>query len=522
MRRTALARWKVGTVVGVVLLSNVPTFQPSVQWSPHERVLITDFSVVNAIAASPFSVFAATSNGLLIYDRAARRWLPPVTRLDGYPVSPVQVALADATDDAVWVGTLNGWARYDVRIRQWQGGPLRSGVHDLALDAQDPASGVYLRAGAEWTFLPRGALFPVRSGPLPARVVRPLDAQAALAQAPQVDALRALLLTDDRLRRFSFTAAARSPDQPDLFLGTNGLGVLRVDAFTARWDVLTFGLPAPGAAALAPAPDGVWVGGVPRGSERDGLTWLATELGSTRWLEGTGTLGLGFLEARRLLARSGRLWVVTERGVARVDPRSERAELFPVELAQVLAPAPDGVWIGTRRGLTHMTDSGQVTAFGVSDAIISLLAGGDSLWVGTATGLTLLAPGDAAPRTPAELAAVPGLRAPIVALAQLRDTVVAATPDQLAWRSPAGSWTLLRPHADVGRITTLTADGGGVWVGGERGLAFWRIGAQSFRARRVPTDLPAGVRDVLVSAPYLWVATDLGVVRFLREAAIDR
>ena len=506
----------------VVSLSVLPSFRPSFQLYPHERVVITDFSVINAIAASPFSIFAASSNGLLIYDRAAQRWLPPVTRLDGYPASPVQVALADATDDAVWLGTWDGWARYDLRIRQWQGGPLRSGVHDLALDAQDPASGIYLRSGGGWTFLPRGGLLPVGSRPLPARVVRPLDAQTALAQTPQADALRALILTDTRLRRFGFTTAARSADQPDLFFGTNGLGVVRVDAFTARWDALTFGLPAPGAAALAPAPDGVWAGGVPRGSERDGLSWLATELGSTRWLEGPGTLGLGFREVRRLLARSGQLWVVTERGVARVDPRSERAEIFPVDLAQVLAPAPDGVWIGTRRGLSHMSDSGETTSFGVTDAIISLLAGTDSVWVGTATGLMLLAPGDAAPRTPAELAAVPGLRAPIVALARLRDTIVAATPDQLAWRSPSGSWTLLRPHGDLGRITTLTTDREGVWVGGERGLAFWRVRAQSFRTRRVPADLPAGVRDVLVSAPYLWVATDLGVVRFLREAAIER
>ncbi len=500
-----------------------PTVLPSWQWSPDERVVITDFSFINAVAASPFTLFAATNNGLLIYDRAARRWGVPVTRLDGYPASPVLVALADATDDAVWLGTQDGWARYDARIRQWQSGPFPQGVSDMALDAQDPASGVYLRGVGEWMFLPRGALIATSSRPLPARVVRPLDARAALAQAPQADALRALLLTDARLRTFQFTSAARSPDQGDLFFGTNGLGVIRIDGFAARWDVLTFGLPAQGARALAPAPDGVWIGGVPRGAERDGLSWVATELGSTRWMTGTGTLGLGFREVRRLLARSGYLWAVTERGVARVDPGTERAEIFPVEVAQVLAPAPDGIWVGTRRGLTHVSDSGVVSpSFGASDAVESLLAVGDSLWVGTATGLLLFAPGDHGPRVPPELAAVPGLRAPIVALTRLRDTIVAATPDQLAWRSPSGTWTLLRPGADVGRITALAGDRDGVWVGGDRAVAYWRIGARTFRARRVPTDLPATVRDVLVAAPYLWVATDLGVVRFLREAAIER
>jgi hypothetical protein len=123
---------------------------------------------------------------------------------------------------------------------------------------------------------------------------------------------------------------------------------------------------------------------------------------------------------------------------------------------------------------------------------------------------------------PAALAAAPALRAPIVALARLRDTLVAATADQLAWRAPDGVWTVLRPRADLGRLTTLAADAHGVWIGGAHGLAFWRPAAGTFRALRVPADVPAGVRDILVATPYLWVATDSGVVRFEREAAGGR
>jgi len=44
------------------------------QWRPEDRVLISDFSYVAAVAASPFTLFAATPRGLLLYDRLARRW----------------------------------------------------------------------------------------------------------------------------------------------------------------------------------------------------------------------------------------------------------------------------------------------------------------------------------------------------------------------------------------------------------------------------------------------------------------
>ena len=518
-----LEGWKVGTVFlgGIAFLSNVPTFQPSAQWRPDERVLITDFSTVTALAASPATVFAATSGGLLIYERASRRWGLPVTVLDGYPEDRIGVALADATDDAVWLGTNAGWARYDTRIRQWQSGPVAGGVTDLALDAQDPASGIYLRtATGGWTFLPRGAVLPFGNRPLPARVTRPLHPRAALDQSPHADALRALMLTDARLRAYQITAAARTPDQADVFLGTNGRGVIQIDGFSARWEPLVYGLPARAATALAPAPDGVWVGAAPQPGEREGLGWLATDLTATRWVEGDGTRGLGFRAALRLLAKPRRLWAVTEQGVARIDPGAERADLIRVDVPTVLAPAPDGVWVGTRRGLMIVTDSGQVVpAGGAGEVVLSLVAAGDTVWIGTAAGLLVLEPGARAPRP---TAAVPALATPILALARLGDTLVAATPDQLAWRAPAGAWTLLRVGADVGRVTTLTADRDGVWVGGDRGLAYWRIGTGTFRAARALTELRAGVRDMLVAHPYLWVATDRGVVRLLREAAIER
>src|SRR2546430_16888530 len=39
-----------------------------------------------------------------------------VTSLEGYPAARVRVALADGVGDAVWLGTAEGWARYDAGV----------------------------------------------------------------------------------------------------------------------------------------------------------------------------------------------------------------------------------------------------------------------------------------------------------------------------------------------------------------------------------------------------------------------
>src|SRR3989442_14903764 len=111
--------WAVSAAgLAVVSLTAYPPIRLSAQsrfWRPEDRALISDFSYVTAVAASPFTVFGATTHGLVVYDRQARTWRLPVTTLDGYPASRVRVALADATGNAVWLGTTGGGARHGPR-----------------------------------------------------------------------------------------------------------------------------------------------------------------------------------------------------------------------------------------------------------------------------------------------------------------------------------------------------------------------------------------------------------------------
>lgn len=450
----------------------------TVQWRPEERVLISEFSYVDAVAASPWLVFAATRHGLLVYDRMTRAWRPPVTTLDGYPTTRVRSAIADQAGNAVWLGTAEGYVRYDVDARFWTRG----------------------------------------TPPPPAAQV--MTVEGALARAPAADAVRALMLTDPRLRRFQFTAVDGTPDRPEWFFGTNGMGLVRVNPQTGEWDALPYGLVAPGVGAIAPAPGGVWTATNvrPGGLERRGFTWVAADLSSTRPAEGGGAaLGFNFFQARRLLATSGALWLATEQGVERIDPRTMRSRRYDIPDVTSLAPAPDGIWVGSARGLQVITRDGSIQRVSTDFPVLSLAAARDTLWIGTNAGLVMMPP-DAH-----NAVAVAALSQPIYAVARARDTVVAATERSLVWRAIAGAWNELPLSLALGRPTALAADpDGGIWVGGTQGLAYADLPRARVRNFTIPLDVPAAVRDLLADDDYLWAATDSGLVRFDRRTARNR
>jgi ligand-binding sensor domain-containing protein len=439
---------------------------------------MSDFSDVAAVAATPWLVFAATTHGLLIYERTARRFRSPVTPLDGYPPGRVRRAIADPSGNGVWLdlGSALGYVRYDVEGRTWT-----------------PAS------------LPTG------------QIDQPLTVEAALASAPIADALRAAMLTDARLRTHQFTAAAATPERPEIFFGTNGMGLVRVDKQTGEWEVLTYGLIAPGVGAVASVPNGIWAATSARGAaQRRGLTWVASDLSSTRSAEGgRAALGFSFLDSRRLVASGNYLWLATEQGVLRIDSSTFASRLWDLPDVTALAPARNGMWVGTTRGLSLITADERALDLGPSGvAVTSLLARGDTLWVGTNAGVGQVLPGANAITTPGELADRSSLRVTVYALGRLQDTIVMATARELVWRNPATQvWTAVPLPLTLGTPTAIADHDGALWVGGTRGLAQADIASGSAHVYAVPFDVPASVRDLASDRDFLWAATDSGLMR---------
>src|SRR5581483_11913124 len=121
---------------------------------------------------------------------------------------------------------------------------------------------------------------------------------------------------------------------------------------------------------------------------------------------------------------------------------------------------------------------------------------------------------------PADPAAPPELKGTIMAVTRSADTLVVATAERILWKGPEGQWTVERVLSELGELRTLTSERGGVWIGGARGLAFFRFKGRSFQTYTAGDDLPGAVTKVVSLGPYIWVGTERGLVRFARRALL--
>ncbi|HEU5041782.1 MAG TPA: hypothetical protein VFT84_13210 [Gemmatimonadales bacterium] len=507
------------------LVTTPAAAQTSRDWRASERTIIGDFSRITAIAAALDRVYVTSPTSLLIWRPQFQRWEGPYSPPDPDILAGVFAGLVDPLDQSLWLVRSDGWVHYQAELDLWEQGRVSEGVITIALDQNDPVSGLYLRTRRGWYLLQRGGMVPM-PGRAPARPLVPTTVDEVLRASPTLQANAAQILTDERLRTVRYTAAARAFDNSGWYLGTSGAGLLFLPDGAALPDRLPFGLPSLSVSAVMVWPGGVWVA-TDRTPQTDAaLTFVGDELAEFRTLRGLAATGVPFTRVLELAGQGKAIFAATDYGVARVDPSDGRFELIderrglPDSRVYSVASRLDRVTAGTARGLAIITPELEVdrAAPQFADAAYAVFPAGDSIWVATPRGLYLALPGQPNLVRPAALGSA-SVQAPVVALASLGDTLVGLTRDQLLWRDPAtGAWTL-GPNLSglLGRLRAFAADGPGFWIAGERGVGFAPLGGAPTRALR-DRDLPGVVTDVAVDRRYLWVGTDRGLVRFQLDA----
>ena len=506
----------------IALLSSTALAQSaSRDWRPEDRVVIGDFSRVNAIATSADRVYIVSPGGVLIWNPQFQRWEgsfdPPHRDL----LTRVFSALADPLDNSLWLARPEGWVHNQPDIQLWDQGTVPEGVQAIAFDQDNPAAGLYLRTRRGWELLARGATVASPANP-PARPVGSESVAEAIRSNPTLQANAAAILTDKNLRGVRYTAAARSFDNRGWYLGTSGLGALYLPDGAGLPERLAFGLPSARVGAVFSWPGGVWAGTDRTASSDAALTFVAADLGQFSSYPGGSAVGTPFNQVRDLAGQGRAIWAATDLGVARIEPSDSSLQLvdqhrgLPDSRVYSIVSRAGRIVVGTAHGVARVGDSLKVerVAPGYSGSVYSVFPSGDSVWAGTPVGLLLALPDRPDPVRPAGLAS-PSLQDVVVDLAPLADTLVALTRDQLLWRDPrTKSWTL-GPNlsAFLGRLRRFVADGPGFWVAGDRGVGFARLGTPPLRPLR-EGDLPGAANDLAVDDEFLWVATDAGLVRF--------
>lgn len=513
-----------------------------------ERQRIGSFSNVQAVAVSRRYVFAAGSSGIAIYDRVLNAWLPPLTRDDGLTDQQITVLAGDPVEDALWLGVPGGVIMYRPLTAQLQR-TIVTGVPELiAFDRSETGAGngdAMVRAGGEWTRISRvGLATPMVRPPLANTLILPRTLNDLYTQFPTLRTQPSLLLrsqqSDRPLRNVQIVSGAASPERAsEVWLGTAGDGLFRLDPAFMQSTPLPYGLMEPGVGALALAADGVWAAGLGQSLQRGGLSFVASDLQRFRWIDGTISVPLAGVRSLALVTRASRAWLGTDRGLVRVRLDGTQAmqawgvlDGLPDNRVLSVATRDDGVWAGTARGLVYVSDSSDTRAVRTRGLGVRLLDNvpvhalqftGDTLWIGTEAGLMAVASpnGTAGGAVSRPVGGDPALRRAIRALAWSDTVLLAATDDAVLRLAPRGGVEPVRVDLldvrQVGRVTKVAIDERTMWLAGTDGVMIVSRRDGATRVLRVPGDLPGPVLDMAVNRDYMWFGTPQGLIRLRRR-----
>lgn len=510
-------------------------------WRPGERVLVTAYHRVAAVATDMRRVYAASEHGIEVYDHVAGRWEPPIAFEEGYPMGEMPTALAyDGATDALWLGTATGSLyMYRLAIGRWESmGVVGAGpVLRIVPGGDGYGAGVYLAVPGGWYRLDRGALIPepVMPGELPAglRTAAGDPMERIGRRDPFFEAFRGTLSTDHRLRRWPITDVVPA-DQPSRYwVATDGGNLFLFDGRFMSVDQFTFGTLTRGVSALISDGGWLWFGGDGRGHRR-GVTLADEALQDWQYFEAAyDGAPAGFVHA--ILPTTAAVWFAATDGLYRFDRNTSRwrryteSDGLPAVEATALAPAPGGVWVGTTRGLTWVGDEGTIGSGTLFRArrVHRLVASADTLWIAGDFGLWML-PGVGAAGLGGNVQrpVVEPVRAPlaetqpallgmVVDVRPAFGALFALTPDAL-YRFNGSRWQgpIRDARGSLGRLHALSAAGGQLWVAGDRGVAQWDESQRQWTVFQAGRDLPEGpITGVLPTGDHIWVATPAGAMR---------
>ncbi len=543
LRARTLAMWVTTalstTVVACATTGNSATGSGSGSYNRRdERQYIGSFSDVLAVAVSRRYVFSATPSGVGIYDRVFNTWSAPLTRENGLTDARISFMAGDPVEDAVWIGVPGAVVMYRPQVEQVQR-TIIPGIPDYIAFDKSGTGDAYVRAGRQWTRVSRaGIAFGVSNPPAASTLVLPKTLTDLYAQFPVLRSSQSLLfrnqLGDRALRSYAISSGASSPERAsEVWLGTNGDGLYKVDPTFQQATPLRFGPIESGIGALALASDGVWSAGLGESRIRGGLSFARNDLQRWRWVDGTISVPLAGVRTQAMSLRAQRAWLATDRGLVRVrlDAGEDVAtwttlDGMPDDRVYAVSARGEGAWAGTARGLVWVNDSGpardrKTRGLGMrvmeGAAIYALQQIGDTLWMGTSDGLVAM-PGNGAVLRPSGID--PALRRPIRALAWSDTVLLAATDDAVLQLAPKGGAEPSRVMAldvrQVGTVTRLAIDDRTIWLAGSNGVLILARNSGATRLLRIPADLPGPALDVVASRDWLWIGTPFGLVRLRR------
>jgi len=524
------------TVLALVTLTPAPArsqIGPS-HWDADQRVVVTSFQRVTALARSPDRLFVATDKGLVVRNEAFNRWELPITSEDGYPPSRVTGLAWDSRDATLWLAT------EDARLIQLE--PFQRRFIDeirtneriaRIIPSADSPSELLIRMGGRWFSLdPLSRQMTASDSRAADRAVAAdfeLRERRDVLSSPRFDVARCFLATRGS-KHYQITDVMPAIELGQFWVSSYGGFLFRYDSFSGQATPVDYGLVGHGASAVLADETSVWFA---PGEliDRYSITWADSDLVDWRTWESES---IGPLDRELpsdpihvLLRDKDDVWAGGDRGIYKFDGKDWHREgggqIGVGQRVLSLVSGPDGlpgIWVGTDRGLFRLNGSGAYLESPLLGArrIRALASYAGLLWVGTDRGLAVF---ESVAGQPVEHISAGQPRGRVWSLKESGSRLYVAI-DRDVWWLEDGDW---HRADDLGVLaapaTALDVQDETVWIGNDDGLVAWdtRTGEQrrySFAAGDLPTG-DRGERGVTTisatGSDTVWLTTPAGAIR---------
>jgi len=326
---------------------------------PEDWVSYTKTRFIRSISIGFYNIYFGTTRGVLRYDMNRNEWLDPLTKSDGLQDQNIERIAVDPDDSRLWVQTPSGIYMYETTFDEWS----RVDLFPLEYYKDD-----IRRLGDFQKYIPPFGyhLF-----------------------APNI-------LQDSELRDYQIITAVESK-WGDIWLGTWGMGMGRIEQYDVSLELMNFGLYSDACHAMYRVEDVFYFGGRNDFGIENALTIWDKNEDNWKYIEARYDNRFISDQVNDIVGVGDYIFLATDFGLVKMDRDGNEFRSYgspsylQTDNVLSLANYKDKVFFGTDKGM-YMLDitkdsisymSGQLIA---NAAIFDIMYYKGDLWIGTEVG----------------------------------------------------------------------------------------------------------------------------------------
>jgi len=478
-----------GRIVTFALMICTSAIPVPAEHSKGQAVVYGNFNYIHNVASSQSSVYFATSDGIIRYDKLERRWLEPLSVAEAFDHADVRQIWVDQFDQKLTISSQFGMWEYDMLFDRW---------FPVSAVPPEPVYGKHVP--------PPPMMFP----------------------PPGLSYYESGRIEDPDGRSYQITDIL-DDESGNLWVATWGYGAAQAGSASNFMELLPYGLLQRRVNAIYDDGTNLWFGGAVQNSFRTGLSIFNVDSNSFRYVESGLQTELPVVDVNCLAGDSVNVYIGTPVGLFRFELATMRVARrltarsgLSNENVLAIHTIGDTLLIGTAEGLNLVYGDADTVELLRPDQFDGLIiydfeAVDSTVWVATSDGAYRLSlPSGKLQRFIDPHMMVFGN---VYAVEAYEDNLWFATRSGLLRLDLSSGRT--EPYqlaSTLGDVRSLAVNNTVAMVSSDNGVSMLPFRQKRIRTREFTVDdglVSSYVFSLYLDGDYLWIGSDRGLTRFL-------